>query len=121
MRLYQAFREGGQQSDLQVGQVEMDLLNSRGQLLGSGGGGRAAAAAASADISTQLDNFKLQLGLPLTVALDLDNTPLQADPRSNSAASRTCTRTCGNWRTEARKFNPDDPVGAVPRAAGGGC
>ena len=32
LRLYQAFREGGQQSDLQVGQVEVNLLNSRAQL-----------------------------------------------------------------------------------------
>ncbi|HUR55201.1 MAG TPA: hypothetical protein VMZ71_13790, partial [Gemmataceae bacterium] len=39
LRLYQAFREGGQQSDLQVGQVEQTLLNSRNQLLGGSGQG----------------------------------------------------------------------------------
>src|SRR5207248_9364288 len=35
LQLYEAFREGGQQSDLQVGQVEIQLLNSRTSLLGS--------------------------------------------------------------------------------------
>jgi len=73
--LYQRFREGGQQSDLQVGQVEVQLLNGRGQLLGSpnpGGGG-----SGIRGYLDSLDNFKLQLGLPVTVGLDLDDRPLK--------------------------------------------
>lgn len=79
LKLYQAFREGGQQSDLQVGQVETQLLNSRNQLLGQttaatgGGGGTSAGIRGLLD---SLDQFKLQLGLPMTVGLDLDSTPL---------------------------------------------
>jgi hypothetical protein len=82
LRLYEAFREGGQQSDLQVGQVEIQLLNSRNTLLGTnnagansgqGGGGVGGGLRAYLD---SLDQFKLQLGLPMTVGLDLDATPL---------------------------------------------
>jgi hypothetical protein len=80
LKLYQAFREGGQQSDLQVSQVEQQLLTSRNQLLGSGqaavnsGGGQGQGIRGYLDT---VDNFKLQLGLPLTVGLELDQTPLQ--------------------------------------------
>ena len=73
-----AFREGGQQSDLQVGQVEVSLLTSQGQLLGSaGGGGGGGGGSGIRGYLDSLDNFKLQLGLPMTVGLDLDNTPLR--------------------------------------------
>ncbi|MCE9565649.1 MAG: TolC family protein [Planctomycetes bacterium] len=77
LKLYEAFREGGQQSDLQVGQVEVQLLTSRGQLLGSpnpGGGGGGSGIRGFLD---SLDNFKLQLGLPVTIGLDLDDKPLK--------------------------------------------
>jgi hypothetical protein len=80
LKLYQAFREGGQQSDLQVSQVEQQLLASRNQLLGSGnsavnsGGGQGQGIRGYLDT---LDNFKLQLGIPLTTGLELDQTPLQ--------------------------------------------
>jgi len=81
LKLYQAFREGGQQSDLQVSQVEQQLLASRNQLLGSsnaavnsGGGGQPQGIRGYLDT---VDNFKLQLGIPLTVGLELDQSPLQ--------------------------------------------
>jgi len=73
LRLYQAFREGGQQSDLQVGQVELQLLGSRSQLLGSPQGGNSGIRG----YLDTLDNFKLQLGLPVTVPLELDDGPLR--------------------------------------------
>src|SRR5262249_3155066 len=74
--LYKAYREGGQQSDLQVGQVEVQLLNSRGNLLGSsGGGGGIGGGSGIRGYLDSLDNFKLQLGLPMTVQLDLDESP----------------------------------------------
>ena len=75
LRLYQAFREGGQQSDLQVSQVEQNLLNSRNSLLGSGGGGGGGGSGLRG-FADATDNFKLQLGLPLTVGLDFKDTPL---------------------------------------------
>lgn len=74
LRLYQAFREGGQQSPLQVGQVELSLLNARANLLGSGGPTSNSGIRGYLD---GLDNFKLQLGLPVTVPLELDDAPLR--------------------------------------------
>jgi hypothetical protein len=82
LRLYQAFREGGQQSDLQVSQVEQQLLQVRNSVLGSsnvtaaGGGGANPNGGLRAYLDA-IDNFKLQLGLPLTVGLELDQTPLK--------------------------------------------
>ena len=76
LRFYQAFAEGGQFSDLQVGQVEVQLLNSRGQLLGSPLSTNNSTTGIRGYLDT-LDNFKLQLGLPLTVPLELDDTPLR--------------------------------------------
>lgn len=84
LRQYQAFEEGGQQSGLQVSQVEQDLLRGRTALLGQGnvqaGGGGGGGGGFGGGIRAYLDaldNFKLQLGLPLTVGLDLDQTPLR--------------------------------------------
>ncbi|MFM8274971.1 MAG: TolC family protein [Gemmata sp.] len=83
LRLYQAFREGGGVSDLQVGQVEVQLLGSRSQLLGpAGGNGQASSGAGIGGggirgLFDSLDSFKLQLGLPMTVPLELDDTPLR--------------------------------------------
>ena len=81
LRLYEAFREGGQQSDLQVGQVEIDLLNSRGAAArrgrrwqGGGGGG------GIRGYLDQLDNFKLQLGLAADGAARPRQHAAQADP-----------------------------------------
>ena len=75
LQLYQAFREGGQQSDLQVGQVEVQLLTSRSQLLGSANSGTSQSGVRG--FLDSLDNFKLQLGLPITVPLELDDGPLR--------------------------------------------
>ncbi len=72
LRLYQAFREGGQQSPLQVSQVEVQLLTSRGALINGSGG----SPGIRQHLDT-LDNFKLQLGLPVTVPLELDDGPLR--------------------------------------------
>jgi hypothetical protein len=106
LRLYQAFREGGQQSDLQVGQVEIDLLTSRGQLLGQGGGGGGGGIRGYLDA---LDNFKLQLGLPLTVGLDLDNTPLKP-MREQLARFDDVYADLRQLEEEARKFDPNEAV-----------
>ena len=83
LRQYKAFQEGGQQSDLQVGQVEQQLLNSRTQLLGTanvslgGGGSGGGVGSGVRGYLDAIDNFKLQLGLPLTVGMDLEETPLR--------------------------------------------
>lgn len=107
LRLYQAFREGGQQSDLQVMQVESQLLSSRGQLLGSsnsGGGGSGIRGYLDA-----LDNFKLQLGLPLTVGLELDKSPL-GPIYQQLGRFEEVYRDVRLVEEEARKFDPAEPV-----------
>ncbi|MDY3552461.1 TolC family protein [Gemmata sp. JC717] len=113
LRLYQAFREGGQQSDLQVGQVEVQLLSSRGQLLGQvggvaagGGGGGGSGIRGYLDA---LDNYKLQLGLPVTVALDLDDTPLRPI-RQQLGRFEEVYAQVQQVELEAAKYDPAVPV-----------
>jgi outer membrane protein TolC len=64
-RTYQAFEEGGDVSRLQVDQVEQQLLRGRSQLLQR-----------RQDLQTGLDTFKIQLGLPTRLPLELDDSPL---------------------------------------------
>lgn len=112
LRLYQAFREGGQQSPLQVGQVEVQLLNSRGSLLGSG-----SANATNAGIRAYLDaldNFKLQLGLPLTVGLDPDDSLLEPI-REQLARFDELFAQARALEVEGAKFSPNEPVGDFRR------
>lgn len=112
LRLYQAFREGGQQSDLQVGQVEVQLLSSRGQLLGQINGVTAGGAGGGSGIRgylDALDNFKLQLGLPLTVTLDLDDVPLRPI-RLQLGRFEEVYAQVQQVELEAAKYDPATPV-----------
>ena len=112
LRLYEAFREGGQQSDLQVGQVEIQLLNSRTQLLGNttantgGGGGGGGGIRGYLD---NLDNFKLQLGIPITTGIELEDTPLKPI-REQLARFEAIYAQVRDVETAARAYNPNDPV-----------
>ncbi|WP_439623156.1 hypothetical protein [Gemmata sp.] len=113
LRLYEAFREGGQQSDLQVGQVEVQLLNSRGQLLGSvnpGGGGGGGGGSGIRGFLDALDNYKLQLGLPVTVGLDLDDAPLRPI-REQLTRFENIYADLAKFETLARQYNLSDPIG----------
>ncbi|MBY0457110.1 MAG: TolC family protein, partial [Gemmataceae bacterium] len=108
LQLYRAFREGGQQSDLQVGQVEVQLLNSRAQLLGQAGGGGGAGGIRG--FMDSLDNYKLQLGLPVTVPLDLDDGPLKPIRQQLSRFEEVYAQV-QQVELEAAKFDPAQPVG----------
>ncbi len=105
LKLYQAFREGGQQSDLQVGQVEVNLLNSRAQLLGSAGGG----VGGVRGFLDALDNYKLQLGLPVTVPLDLDDGPLRPI-RLQLGRFEEVYAQVQQAEVASAKFDPAEPV-----------
>jgi len=61
-RLYVAFEEGGDVSRLQVDQVEQQLLRSQSSLLQR-----------RLDVNNGLDGLKLQLGVPTTLPLELDD------------------------------------------------
>lgn len=65
-RQYQAFEEGGDVSRLQVDQVEQNLLSGRSRLLQR-----------RQDLQNGVDQFKLQLGLPTPLPLELDETPMK--------------------------------------------
>ncbi len=64
-RTYQAYEEGGDVSRLQVDQVEQQLLQGRSTLLQR-----------RLDLQNGLDQFKIQLGLPTRLPLELDDTLL---------------------------------------------
>lgn len=64
LTLYKGYLEGGDVSQLQVDQVELDLLN-----------GRSAVLQQTQLLSDALDRFKSQLGLPTSLPLQLDTSP----------------------------------------------
>lgn len=66
LRLFQNFKEGGDVTQLQVDQVEQQLLNSRNSVLQR-----------QLNLRDSLDQFKLQLGLPVNIALELDDGVLR--------------------------------------------
>lgn len=107
LKIYQAYRDGGQMAQLQVDQVEVQLLNSRGQLLGqAGGGGGGGGIRGYLDA---LDNFKLQLGLPLTVPLELDDSPLRPIRQQLTRLEEVYAQVQA-IETEATKYDRAEPV-----------
>lgn len=64
--LLQNIKPSGDVTQLQVDQIEQQLLNSRNTVLQR-----------EIDLRNALDNFKLQLGLPMTVNLELDDELLR--------------------------------------------
>lgn len=65
LKLFKAFEEGGEISPLQVDRVEQQLLQSR-----------SSAYFREQDYRDDLDRFKLQLGVPVNLPLELDDTPV---------------------------------------------
>lgn len=65
LRLFKVFLEGGIVNEVQVGQVEQNLLRSTENVLTN-----------QANYRISLDQLKQQLGLPMTVFIDLDDEPL---------------------------------------------
>jgi len=66
LKLADAIKEGGDISQLQVDQFEQALLQGRSSLLMD-----------QQQYLDQLDRFKLQLGLPTALAIELDDTPFR--------------------------------------------
>jgi outer membrane protein TolC len=66
LKLYLNLKEGGVVSDLQVVRVELQYLQSQSRLLDS-----------NRQYLDQLDNFKLQLGVPTNLPIELDDGPLR--------------------------------------------
>lgn len=66
LRLFIAYEQGGEVSSLQVGQVQLQLLSQQSTVLND-----------EVTLRDNLDFYKLQLGIPLTIQLELDDTPLR--------------------------------------------
>lgn len=66
LQLFEAFKEGGDVSQLQVDQVEQQLLQGQTSLLLD-----------TQQYGDSIDRFKLQLGLPTSQPLELDDEPLR--------------------------------------------
>jgi outer membrane protein TolC len=66
LRLFRAFKEGGDVSQLQVDQVEQQLLQGRSTKLTD-----------EQQYGNAIDQFRVQLGLPTALPLELDNAPLR--------------------------------------------
>lgn len=64
LALYREYQGRGDFSELQVGQVEQSILRGQGTLL-----------TRQKELQDNLDGFKLQLGLPTRLPLELDATP----------------------------------------------
>ncbi len=103
-RIYKASQDGGQVSPLQVGQVEVQLLTSRGALLSGGGNNPGIRQYLDA-----LDNFKLQLGLPITVALDPQSAPLKPI-REQLARFEKLFANLRDLEKAARSYGHDGPI-----------
>lgn len=67
LRLFNAFKEGGDIGQVNVDQVEQSLLGSRFTVIQR-----------ETDYRDALDRFKLQVGVPTRTLLDLDETPIQS-------------------------------------------
>jgi len=66
LKLFDAYEGGGIVSALQVGQVQLQLLQSQSVVL-----------AREQDLRDSLDNFKQQLGIPVNLQIELDTEPLR--------------------------------------------
>jgi outer membrane protein TolC len=66
LKLFQAFKEGGDISQLQVDQVEQQLLQGRSTRLTD-----------EQQYGNALDQFKIQLGLPTALPIQLEDSPLR--------------------------------------------
>lgn len=107
LRQYQAYREGGQLSDLQVGLVEVQMLNTRATFLGSNG--TTGAPGSVRGYLDAIDNFKLQLGIPETVALDLDIGPLKPIHKQLTKYERIYADV-REVEDQAHNFDPKAPI-----------
>ena len=90
--LYKEFAGRGDVSELQVGQVEQQILNSESSTMRD-----------ELNLMNGLDRFKIQLGLPTQLPLELDDGPTR--PIKNVLAEFTSARTDFNAvRDEAERF-----------------
>ncbi len=99
--LFENLKEGGGVNELQVNRVEQNLLRSRSTVL----------------ISTRLyldnvDAFKLQLGVPATMPIELDDTPLRPI-RTQLGRFEDVYDQLRDVEAAGGQFTPGEPGGAL--------
>jgi outer membrane protein TolC len=104
LRLFRSLEEGGIVTKLQVGRIEQQLLSSRATVLQR-----------SQEYLDNIDNFKLQLGMPATVPLELDETPLRPI-RNHLKKIEAVYAQLREVEEAAVKLDPDAPAGAYREA-----
>ena len=106
----------GSSRDLQVGQVEVQLLNSRGAVARQSAGGGGGGGGGIRGYLDALDNFKLQLGLPVTVGAGTRRHAAASRSASNSARFEDVYAAAAAAGSGGRAGSTrPTPVGAVPR------
>jgi hypothetical protein len=101
LRLFRNLNEGGAVTELQVGRVEQNLINGRITVLTS-----------SRSYLDGIDNFKLQLGLPTTVPLELDSSPVRP-VRQQLARFEELFDQFRQLEEAAGRADPNEPAGAL--------
>lgn len=96
LRLFQNLKEGGGVTELQVVRVEQNLLRGRTDVLN-----------ATRQYLDNLDGFKLQLGLPTTVPIELDDSPLRPIRRQLERFEQVYAQ-LRQVETAAGKFDPNE-------------
>ena len=94
LKEFKAYEEGGEVGSLQVGQVELQLLQGRRDVL-----------QADKDQRDALDSLKQQLGLPVDVPIALDDPP----SRRSLASSRASTRSWPSPMPSSSKWTATTP------------
>lgn len=100
LKLFRSLEEGGIVTKLQVGRIEQQLLS-----------GRATVLLRTQEYLDNIDNFKLQLGMPATVPLELDEAPLRP-VRSHLKKIEAVYADLQAVAESASKLDPDAPGGA---------
>ena len=95
LRLFQNLEEGGLVTKLQVGRIEQQLLQARTTVLQR-----------AQELQDNTDNFKLQLGMPATVPIELDETPLRPI-RDHLKRTEEVYRLLTDLEAAAGKLDPD--------------
>ncbi len=104
LRLFRSLEEGGIVTKLQVGRIEQQLLSSRATVL-----------LRTQEYLDNIDNFKLQLGMPATVPLELDEAPLRPI-RNHLKKIEAVYAQLREAEDAAVKLDPDAPAGTFREA-----
>ena len=106
LQLFQAYEGGGRVSSLQVGQVQLQILQAQSRVL--------QLEQASRDST---DNFKLQMGIPVEVPLELDDESIR-DVMKHFARYEEMIAQFNDMLRQVDKMDPKDEAGQLRERLG---